>query len=72
MCLGIGKLHIPRRPWDEHDYEANAGKLLSKNKNKHRQFPAEALENDKNLQNRRFQSLNFTSKRKGYLLPTIL
>ena len=28
----IDKLRIPRRPWDEHDCEANAGQLLCKNK----------------------------------------
>jgi len=33
---GIGKFRIPRRPWDEHDREANASQLLCKNKNKHR------------------------------------
>ena len=45
----IGKFRIPRRPWDEHDCEANAGQLLCKNKNKHRQFAVEWLENDRNL-----------------------
>ena len=28
----IGTFRIPRRPWDEHDCEANAGQLLCKNK----------------------------------------
>ena len=31
-----GKFRIPRRPWDAHDREANAGQRLCKNKNKHR------------------------------------
>ena len=45
----IDKFRIPRRPWDEHDCEANAGQLLYKNKNKHGQFATESLENDRNL-----------------------
>ena len=45
----IGKFRIPQWPWDEHDCKANAGQLLYKNKNKHRQFAAESLENDRNL-----------------------
>ena len=28
----IGTFRIPRRPWDEHDCETNAGQLLCKNK----------------------------------------
>ena len=30
----MGKFRIPRRPWDEHDCEANAGQLLCKNKHR--------------------------------------
>ena len=45
----IGMFRIPRWPWEEHDCEANAGQLLCKNKNKHRQFAVEWLENDRNL-----------------------
>ena len=44
----IGKFRIPRRILDEHDCEANAGQLLCKNKNKHRQMAAESLEIDAN------------------------
>ena len=61
----IGKFCIPRRPWDEHDCQANAGQLVCKTK-----IFAESLENDRNLKTVRFQSLNFTSKPKGYLLQT--
>ena len=48
---GLSKFRIPRRPWDEHDCEANAGQRLckNKNKNKHKEFAAEWLENDRNL-----------------------
>ena len=49
--MAIGKFGIPRRTWDEHDCEANAGQLLGKNKNKHRQIAAESLENDTNHEN---------------------
>ena len=66
----IGKFRIPRRPWDEHNCKANAGQLLYKNKNKHGQFAMESLENDRNLKKVRSQSLNFTTKHKGYLLKT--
>ena len=30
----IGKFRIPRRPWDKHDCEANAGQRLWKKKKK--------------------------------------
>ena len=53
----IGKFRIPRRPWDEHDCEANAGQLLYKNKNKHGQFAAESLENDRNLKKSKISKL---------------
>ena len=43
----IGKFRTPRRPWDEHDCEANAGQLLYKNKNKHGQFAADLLQTTK-------------------------
>ena len=58
----IGKFRIPRRPWDEHDCEANASQLLCKNKNKHRQFAAEWLENDRNF---KISKLKIISKAKG-------
>ena len=63
--MSIGKFCIPWRPWDKHDCKANGGQFLYKNKNKHRQFVVELLENDRNLKKVR---LNFTSKPKGYLL----
>ena len=53
----IGKFRIPRRAWDEHDCEANAGQLLYKNKNKHGQFAAESLENDRNLKKRKISKV---------------
>ena len=53
----IGKFRIPRRTWDEHDCEANAGQLLGKNKNKHRQIAAESLENDTNHENNKILKL---------------
>ena len=34
--FSISKFRFPRRPWDEHDCEGNAGLHLCKNKNKHR------------------------------------
>ena len=53
----IGKFRIPRRTWDEHDCEANAGQLLGKNKNKHRQIAAESLENDTNHETNKISKL---------------
>ena len=53
----IGKFRIPRRTWDEHDCEANAGQLLGKNKNKHRQIAAESLQNDTNHENNKISKL---------------
>ena len=47
----LGKFRIPQRPWDEHYCEANAGQLLSKNKNKPGKVAAESLKNDRNLKN---------------------
>ena len=58
---------IPQRPWDEHDFEANAGQLLCK-KNTEKQIDNFSLENYRNLKIVRFQSLRFASKPKGYLL----
>ena len=52
-----GKFRIPRRPWDEHDCEASAGQRLCKNKNKHRGFVAESLENDRNIENSKISKL---------------
>ena len=66
---GIGKFRIPRRPWDEHDCEANAGQLLYKNKNIGNLLRSrwKMIEISKKV---RSQSLNFTIKPKGYLLQT--
>ena len=58
-----------RQPWDEHNCKASAGQLLCKNK--HRQFAAESLENDRNLKNSNISKLKLISKSKGYLLQTI-
>ena len=55
--LKIGKFHIPLRTWDEHDCKADAGQLLGKNKNKHRQIAAELLENDTNHENNKISKL---------------
>ena len=63
----MGKFRIPRRTWYEHDCEVNAGQLLGKNKNKHRQIAAESLENDTNHENNKISKLKVTSMLKGYL-----
>ena len=54
---GIGKFRIPRLPWDEHDWEANAGQLLRKNKTNIGNLPAASLENDRNLKNSKISKL---------------
>ena len=51
------KFRNPRRPLEKHDCEANAGQLLYKNKNKHKQFAAESLENDRNLKKSKISKL---------------
>ena len=66
-----GQVSYSRRPWDEHNCKASAGQLLCKNKNKHRQFAAESLENDRNLKHSNISKLKLISKSKGYLLQTI-
>ena len=52
----IGTFRIPRRPWDEHNCEANAGQLLCKNKT-NRGICAESLENDRNIKNSKISKL---------------
>ena len=64
-----GQVSYSRQPWDEHNCKASAGQLLCKNK--HRQFAAESLENDRNLKNSNISKLKLISKSKGYLLQTI-
>ena len=59
------KFRFPRWTWDEHDCEANAGQLLGKNKNKHRQIAAESLENDTNHENNRVSKLKLYQYVKG-------
>ena len=67
----IGKFGILRRTWDEHDCEANAGQLLGKNKNKHRQIAAESLENDTNHENNKISRLKLYQYAEGiYLFQT--
>ena len=66
----VGKLFIPRRPWDEHDCKANAGQLLCKNKTNRGNLPLSRWKTMEISEIVRFQSLNFTSKPKGYLLQT--
>ena len=61
----IGKFRILRRTWDEHDCDANAGQLLGKNKNKHRQIAAESLENDTNHENHKISKLKLYQYGKG-------
>ena len=76
LCFGekrteiIGKFRIPRQSWDEHDCKANAGKLLYKNKINVGNLPRNSWKMIEILKTVRFQSLNFTSKPKGYLLQT--
>ena len=61
----IGKFRILRRTWDEHDCDANAGQLLGKNKNKHRQIAAESLENDTNHENNKISKLKLYQYAEG-------
>ena len=61
----IGKSGILRRTWDEHDCEANAGQLLGKNKNKHRQIAAESLENDTNHETNKILKLKLYQSAEG-------
>ena len=66
--MEIGKFRIPRRTWDEHDWEANAGQLLGKtNIDKLRLSRWKTIQIMKII---RFQSSNFTSTLKGYLFQT--
>ena len=61
--MEISKFRIPRRTWDEHDWEANAGQLLGKNQ--HRQIAAESLENDKNNENNKISKLKLYQYAEG-------
>ena len=61
----IGKFGILRRTWDEHDCEANAGQLLGKNKDKHRQIAAESLENYTNHENNKILKLKLYQYAEG-------
>ena len=63
--MAIGKFGIPRRTWDEHDCEANAGQLLDKNKNKHRQIAVESFENDTNHENNKISKLKLYQYAEG-------
>ena len=49
----------------QHDYEANAGQLLGKDKNKHRQIAAESLENDTNHENNKISRLKLYQYAEG-------
>ena len=61
----IGKSGILRRTWDEHDCEANAGQLLGKNENKHRQIAAESLESYTNHENNKILKLKLYQYAEG-------
>ena len=61
----IGKFGILRRTWDEHDCEANAGQLLGKNEDKHRQIAAESLENYTNHENNKILKLKLYQYAEG-------
>ena len=63
--MAIGKFGIPQRTWDVHDCEANAGQLLDKNKNKHRQIAVESLENDTNHENNKISKLTLYQYAEG-------
>ena len=63
--MAIGKFGIPQRTWDEHDCEANAGQLLDKNKNKHRQIAVESFENDTNHENNKISKLKLYQYAEG-------
>ena len=63
--MAIGKFGIPRRTWDEHDCEANAGQLIDKNKNKHKQIAVESLENDTNHENNKISKLKLYQYAEG-------
>ena len=69
FSIVVGKFRIPRRPWDEHDCKPNAGQLLFKKKNRGN-LPLSRWKTIEISKIVRFQSLNFTSKPKGYLLQT--
>ena len=49
----------------QHDCEANAGQLLGKDKNKHRQIAAESLENDTNHENNKISRLKLYQYAEG-------
>ena len=66
----IGKFRITGLPWDEHDWEANASQLLCKKKTNIGNLLLSRWKTIEILKTVRFQSLNFTSKPKGYLLQT--
>ena len=61
----IGKSGILRRTWDEHDCEANAGQLLGKNEDKHRQIAAESFENYTNHENNKILKLKLSQYAEG-------
>ena len=65
----IGKFRIPRRPWDEHDYKANVGQF-TKTKTNIGNLPRSRWKTMEIFKKVRFQSFNFTSKPKEYLLQT--
>ena len=65
----IGKFRIPRRPWDEHDCEAYVGQF-TKTKANICNLPRSSWKTIEIFKKVRFQSFNFTSKPKGYLLQT--
>ena len=63
--MAIGKFGITRRTWDEHDCEGNAGQLLGKNKDKHRQIAAKSLENYTNPENNKILKLKLYQYAEG-------
>ena len=70
FSIVLGKFRIPRRPWDEHDCKPNAGQNNAKIKTNRGYLPLSLWKTIEISKIVRFQSLNFTSKPKGYLLQT--
>ena len=67
------KFHISRQPWNEHDFEDKEGmrvNFFAKTKTKIGNWPLIRWKTIEIFNIVRSQSLNFTSKPKGYLLQT--
>ena len=68
---GIGKFLIPRRSWTSTIERLMRVNFFAKTKPNKGNLPLSRWKTIEILKTERFQSLNFTSKPKGYLLQTI-